>query len=156
MEADVWDATHHVPDGGISRVPPDTAIRRPRPIRHLRIRQSPHYLREDLLVDQPSRERVPRLVHIPLNDHLVCRWATPAFLLLTVFIVPAEQRERGVMRDSPDVALRFGLYGLEELGEDRVDAACEHDWSVSAHCDDAFRDRARPTILPDENAELVA
>lgn len=50
-----------------------------------------------------------------------------AALKLTVFVVPAEQGQRGVMPESQDITFRLLLYAVQEIGKDGVDTTREHD-----------------------------
>lgn len=47
--------------------------------------------------------------------------------VLTVFVVPAEKDQGWVVPQSGDIVPRLGLDRCQELGEDGVDTAGEHD-----------------------------
>lgn len=63
--------TYYVTHSRIRRIPPLTPIRRARPVRNLGVDQLADDIREHLLVDDPRRERVAALLHVPLHDLLV-------------------------------------------------------------------------------------
>lgn len=42
-------------------------------VRHRSLCESAHDVGQELFVDLPRGERVTRLIHVPLQDHLVCK-----------------------------------------------------------------------------------
>ena len=69
-----------------------------------------------------------RLHPIAGSVGLQVRLTSPnAALTLTVFVVSAEEGQRGVMPEPQDITFRLLLDAFEEFGKDRVDTTSKHD-----------------------------
>lgn len=104
----------HVAYRRVARIPARAAVRRAAVVRDGRVGKPGDDVGKDLLIDDPSRERVDACrmqassVSYPVSVEIIC--TTPLEHLLVVLVVPAEANNGGVVAQARDVVFSLLLH----------------------------------------------